>query len=670
MNITKVTIDNFRNINHAEYDLKRINLFTGPNQTGKTNSILAIYWAMTDLLMDGSSDYASFKPQSDKKALVSVELQFDDESSLKKTFAEKWTRTRGSSVETMTGHETIYYIDGVKTTITKAKTELLKRFGVSKFEIDAGKFTLLPALINPYYFAKQVEWKDLRKFVIWLCGDVSNEEIFESDQKFEPIRDRLLTDHFDTSLTLKYYNQQLKLTKNSVEEYKVKNKGLMQIPDVSKEDLRNAHEKIDLINEQIQSIKSGDGNSLMIDKIKENIKSASAEVDQCVANDTLLAAKANEKVDQEILKKQEEVSKGIEMINKASESANAAGSELKTLEWNISIQEEKVKSAQSVYSECGVRYDNLKTWTPPETVVCPHCGGILNQDHVDEMIKDHQAQVDECITVGKTAKIDLENNSLKLEELKKQLPEANEKLRKANFLYVTLKDHLQVAKDQIEVLQRSKKPVEYSQATKTAMLRLEDWKNKLQTEESQQLASNFEINEKIKSLEEEKKMPQIILNTHIAFEANQKQIKDNETEIAKHQNLQVNIETSIALTKEFIQKKLDLFNKKVSDTFKDMKFQLIQENIKEGSWNEVCIPMIVGKDTPFEDGSGSEQILTGIYFAEKIKEKLGIDDLPYIFDECDKLDTAHLEAVDTRSQIISTIVNDVDYSRITLISKD
>ena len=95
MRINKVIINNFRNIQHSEYDLGRINLFTGPNQTGKTNTILAIYWAMTDFLMDGSTDYPSFKPSSDTKAEVSVELQFDS-FTLKKTYAEKWTKTRGS----------------------------------------------------------------------------------------------------------------------------------------------------------------------------------------------------------------------------------------------------------------------------------------------------------------------------------------------------------------------------------------------------------------------------------------------------------------------------------------------------------------------------------------------------------------------------------------------
>ena len=54
MELKKVIIENFRNITHAEYDLTSRSIFAGPNRQGKTNTILAIYWALTDLLLDGS----------------------------------------------------------------------------------------------------------------------------------------------------------------------------------------------------------------------------------------------------------------------------------------------------------------------------------------------------------------------------------------------------------------------------------------------------------------------------------------------------------------------------------------------------------------------------------------------------------------------------------------
>ena len=126
-------------------------------------------------------------------------------------------------------------------------------------------------------------------------------------------------------------------------------------------------------------------------------------------------------------------------------------------------------------------------------------------------------------------------------------------------------------------------------------------------------------------------------------------------------------EQNLLLVNEFTLTKLNMFNKHVSEVFKDrVKFTLIENNIKEGSWNEVCYPSVLDKDTPFTNGSGSEQILTGIYLIECIKNKLSIPSSLYIFDECDKLDTKSLASIETQSQLITTKVDDVNYKEIIL----
>ena len=51
------------------------------------------------------------------------------------------------------------------------------------------------------------------------------------------------------------------------------------------------------------------------------------------------------------------------------------------------------------------------------------------------------------------------------------------------------------------------------------------------------------------------------------------------------------------------------------------------------------------------------------------RKKLNIEDLPYIFDECDKLDTQSLKALETSAQIITTKVNDIEHNKLTLTAK-
>ena len=96
-------------------------------------------------------------------------------------------------------------------------------------------------------------------------------------------------------------------------------------------------------------------------------------------------------------------------------------------------------------------------------------------------------------------------------------------------------------------------------------------------------------------------------------------------------------------------------------------FTLVKTNIKEGSWKEVCYPSVLDKETPFTRGSESEQIRTGIYMIECIKKKLGLNDVPIIFDRSNDLDSYNLSNIGTSAQIITTRVDDINHKDVTLV---
>ena len=178
------------------------------------------------------------------------------------------------------------------------------------------------------------------------------------------------------------------------------------------------------------------------------------------------------------------------------------------------------------------------------------------------------------------------------------------------------------------------------------------------------------MHDTIARLQAQKELPQQVLNQHHAFTANQAQIGKIKAQITAEQKNLVTCEQAVALVERFIQLKLQAFQARIVSVFgTKVHFTLIENNIKEGSWNEVCFPSVCDKETPFLNGSGSEQIIAGIYIAECIKKKLGIEDLPFIFDECDKLDTQSLKALETNAQIITTKVNDVQHKKLTLVAK-
>lgn len=665
MKLQAVEINNFRNIGHAEYQLDRINLWTGPNQTGKTNTILAVYWALSDFLMDGSSNYASFKPIEDPKAEVSVELRFDT-FTLKKAFAEKWTKTRGSDELKMEGHTTTYWIDGVKLKISEAKKEIQKHLGIA--DTDTGAFDLLRALIDPYYFWRACDWKTLRTFIIALCGDVSDEDVFQAEPSLLPIKERLKTDRYDTARTTKFYKQALKQVTEGIKEYEGKIKGLEEIKDPAEEDVALAEKSIAEIDQTIAGLRSENGNARIIGSLQIGIREAEVQLRELEASDRAKAEQENAEVNRKIRDKQEEIRKANSAYDEICMQSVMLDSEISKAKSEKSYglerrRQDLTEKRERLYKE----YDRLISWTAPEGQKCPHCGGILNQDHIDQLIKQNHEQLEDCIREGKLCTAEIDNLGEKIREAETKInglesERAAKKSEKDNAL-----SDIDRLKRELEKLSSEKVLPVTSDEVLNKRAEIQKLKDQLKAEQMRQLEGEEGINYSIAEMTEKKGMFKQVLNAHAAYQMSCEKIEEIKKSIASSQQSQIELEQKLLMVAKYIQIKLQLFATRIASVFGDrMQFQLIQENIKEGSWNEVCVPKIVDKSTPVDEGSGSEQILTGIYFAECVKKKLNLPDLPYIFDECDKLDGAHLAAIDTNSQILSTIVDDLHYTTITL----
>ena len=111
---------------------------------------------------------------------------------------------------------------------------------------------------------------------------------------------------------------------------------------------------------------------------------------------------------------------------------------------------------------------------------------------------------------------------------------------------------------------------------------------------------------------------------------------------------------------QFIALKYQKLNENIAQTFGEVKFNLIESNIKEGSFKEVCYPYIIGKQTKFEKGSTSEKVITGIAVIEALKRKGNLPDLPIIFDEGEALDSESIATkIKTNAQVITAKVSDL-----------
>ena len=678
MELKKVIIENFRNIVHAEYDLTSRSIFAGPNRKGKTNTILAIYWALTDLLLDGSSDYQSFKPGYIEETEVSVELVCDA-FTLKKVYKGWRPRQQGSGDPGDLQHTTDYWIDGTKfKSQGEAKKTLLRLLGTNQ-QFETSKFDLTRALIDPYYIGQGCDYKTLRSFIIEIIGDVSNEDVFAADPALLTIRDLMSRYQYDPGLAQKFVKQQVAAVKKDIEASEQQIKGLESVQDIDATLLKEAQESITQIDKQIAGLQvqlSGRDNP-QINEAKLKLSDMTLKLAESRTQDMEAVQEHNRQIEAEISRlqkvQQDATLQAQDLIRRKVSAENAIlGNDQK-----INSLEQQIEELEARRQERLQEYHarNAEEYTQPEDrkEVCPNCGHVLNQDALEsyrsQWEANKQRDLDYIVKQGKQLNNDIENLRFKIEELRKGKASAEENLPLIKQEIRSFETDAQQAQDSVGQLRKQLTDIVDSDQTTALKEAVKEAQDNYDNLIKAQQASMTDVQVEIQRLNAESLQHRGVLDDHGAYLATQKKADALRNQIQAKEDTLIDFEQQSILVDRFLEIKLGLFQRRISGVFGDrVQFTLIKYNLKKGSWDEVCYPSVLDKNTPFEDGSGSEKILTGIYLAECVKRHLGLGDLPYIFDECDKLDTASLAAIPTQAQIITTKVDDVNYNKVTLIS--
>jgi len=168
--INKLILQNFKGIRNLEINAagKDLNIY-GDNATGKTTVFDAFMWLLFNKDSLGRSDFGIKTQDSGGNTLHNLEhsvecvLSIDDAIlTLKKVYAEKWTKKRGSAEAEFSGHETKYYINEVPST----KGEYTAKIS-SIIDED-----LFKTITNPLYFNEHLKWQDRRAILLSICGDM------------------------------------------------------------------------------------------------------------------------------------------------------------------------------------------------------------------------------------------------------------------------------------------------------------------------------------------------------------------------------------------------------------------------------------------------------------------------------------------------------------------
>ena len=172
--LNNLALKNFKGIRELSISFGEETHIYGDNATGKTTIFDAFLWLLFDKDSQNKKDFEIKTLDANGKVLpgldheVEAVLDLDGKKTvLRKVFSEKWTKKRGSATAEFTGHTTDYYLDGVPVK--------LKEF---KFQVDEiGDENIFKLLTNPSYFNEVLDWKERRKVLLEIAGDVSDAEV-------------------------------------------------------------------------------------------------------------------------------------------------------------------------------------------------------------------------------------------------------------------------------------------------------------------------------------------------------------------------------------------------------------------------------------------------------------------------------------------------------------
>lgn len=637
--LLSLTLSNFKGIKQFTFEpgAKNVRVF-GDNETGKTTLFDSFIWLLFNKDSQNKTNF-SIKTLLHGKEVNNlnheVEASFLIDGSpvtLRKVYKEIWTRKRGSAAQEFTGHETDYFVDGVP-----SKKKQYTDHVDSIVQEDVFKL-----LTSPTFFNEQMKWQDRRATLLEICGDISEEDVFQKNDELKALP--LILKGKKIEDLRKIVAARRKEINDEMERIPVRIDEIQKsIPEIEV-DVISLSKQVDEIDHSI------DSNLTLISNIRNGKSILEKERDlQQIDNDLVnikreYESDSREKVYQFKARLQEEQSNTQHFKRKLSEHTQSIEYATRQIEMQNNYRAKLLDEWTHLNGLAFVHQD---------TCECPSCGQSLPEEKIEavrtkaleQFNQDKStklAQINEHGLEIKEKKVNLQLEVDKNQhEIDKLAPQVSEKEALVTKLTKQLKEQEGAVKDVSESADYQTK--------------LTDKQNLLT--EIQELKERAQ--ESIRSVEDEiselkaKKAP---IQSEIARFANVESLQSRIAELSDQEKLLAGeyekLEHQLYLTEQFIRAKVELLEERINSKFKDARFKMFAEQIN-GGLQEVCETTYKG--VPFSSLNNAARINVGIDIINTLSTHYGIH-APIFVDNAE----AVTKLIDSDSQLIGLVVSEHD----------
>lgn len=640
MKLLKLTLENFKGhgLRVVEFSPTVTRVY-GANGTGKTSLFDSFCWMLwakdsDDRTQSGNVSFYPFDPDKQGEVLhnvvVKVEAVLEIDGAqhvLCRTMQEKWTTPNGTELPRFTGNETKLYIDGLAVKANQFDAFVKENINPEMFKLTS----------NPWYFPT-LHWKEQRRILMELAGDISNDDVLAADASLEPLRNELANRKPEDCKKL-WQQQQKAAVKDLEKTVLLINENRKHLPQIENE----AEVKADLEAQRLVLMKPLE--KAMQEKADilsgTAISKKQAEAKVLEANLDVIRAEQREKIaavrkpfDEQIAALEAEAKTAVETVKPYRQT-------VVNLDNAIRENEEKLKVLQDSWQAVDAEEFND---------VCPCC----HRPYPPEQIADQRAAFNRS-KAERLEKIEADGNALfdKNEENKAQRDAAMQEVQRLSKLDLEMPDK------RSEIMKRREEAVQ----ALPPMENRQDW-----FEASEDLKR---INHEIEELHIDVKLK--LMDAEKAIENAQKPVGDIDVRLAEikaaeatralitdytkqQQTLREQhdeLALKLSLIKKFDEIKAVMTTEKVKAILPGMDFKLFNYNNTNEGYTETCELVKDGK--PYANLSNGEKIAVGCELIAAISKHYGVSN-PVWIDNAEAT-TKHLE---TNGQAILLRVSAAD----------
>lgn len=636
--ILRLTLLNFKGIRSltVDFDEHETNIY-GANAAGKTTVFDAFRWVLFGKDCNDRKDFniktigADGKPIERLPHEVTADLVVDgEEISLKKCYVEKWTKKRGSAVETFSGHSVECYYNDVPYTVKEYEQKVSEICDEQVFKL----------ITNPLFFTSQK--KDFQRgMLIKLAGDITDQEVIDDNPDFAELVGML------SGKTIEELKREVNSKKRKIKD------GIDSIPariDERKRDMPEVRDwaaleqEIGRFRQRINEIEAQIADrSKAFNEITKQKQVIAKELSSVKSRITARTYELKDKLLANYNESRRAHDMAVQRATSLRNERQVKALALPRLEKELQALKERREALIAEW-----RAIKAETFAEPDRndFVCPTCKRPLEADDVEAKIEDLRIS----FNADKASR--LERNKALGIETKNGIEAKENEIRTINEDCFKLDNEVAELENSNDYKVTPTAPdVEPMIATDKELAELRRKENDLQTELDKEVAApdTSDLQAQRQEVLNSINGNSVLLRDKETIDNSNKRIHELEEEYKTSQDELARLEGIEFTIQQFCKARIELVESRINGMFELVRFKMYEQQINGGEI-ETCEATVDG--VPFSDLNNAMKINAGLDIINAICRANGIV-APIFIDNRESVS----DIVSTQSQIVNLIVD-------------